>query len=107
MINYLFKYKVLILIFIITNFSCVEYKPSFNENHLTVLGTAQDAGYPHIGCNKDCCVKNISDDMEYFVTSIGLTDINNEKYYLFEATPDISSQIRYLNKEDCQVSLPF
>ena len=82
MINYLFKYKVLILIFITTNFSCVEYKPSFNENHLTVLGTAQDAGYPHIGCNKDCCVKNISDDMEYFVTSIGLTDINNDKYYL-------------------------
>ena len=96
MINYLFKYKVLILIFITTNFSCIEYKPSFNENHLTVLGTAQDAGYPHIGCNKDCCVKNISDDMEYFVTSIGLTDINNDKYYLFEATPDISSQIRYL-----------
>ena len=90
------KYKLLVIVLIITNFSCTEYKPSYNENFLTVLGIAQDAGYPHIGCNKDCCNKNISDDMEYFVTSIGLSDIKNDKYYLFEATPDITSQIKYL-----------
>ena len=96
MINSLIKYKLLVIVLIITNFSCIEYKPSYNENFLTVLGIAQDAGYPHIGCNKDCCNKNISDDMEYFVTSIGLSDIKNDKYYLFEATPDITSQIKYL-----------
>ena len=96
MINNLIKYKILVLILIATNFSCIEYKPSYNENFLTILGIAQDAGYPHIGCNKDCCNKNISDDMEYFVTSIGLSDIENNKHYLFEATPDITSQIKYL-----------
>ena len=96
MINNLIKYKILVLILIATNFSCVEYKPSYNENFLTILGIAQDAGYPHIGCNKDCCNKNISDDVEYFVTSIGLSDIENNKHYLFEATPDITSQIKYL-----------
>ena len=90
------KYKILVLILIATNFSCVEYKPSYNENFLTILGIAQDAGYPHIGCNKDCCNKNISDDVEYFVTSIGLSDIENNKHYLFEASPDITSQIKYL-----------
>jgi len=96
LINNLIKYKILVLILIATNFSCVEYKPSYNENFLTILGIAQDAGYPHIGCTKDCCNKNISDDMEYFVTSIGLSDIENNKHYLFEATPDITSQIKYL-----------
>ena len=96
MINNLIKYKILVLILIATNFSCVQYKPSYNENFLTILGIAQDAGYPHIGCNKDCCNKNISDDVEYFVTSIGLSDIENNKHYLFEATPDITSQIKYL-----------
>ena len=96
MINNLIKYKILVLILIATNFSCIEYKPSYNENFLTILGIAQDAGYPHIGCNKDCCNKNISDDVEYFVTSIGLSDIENNKHYLFEASPDITSQIKYL-----------
>ena len=90
------KYKTLVLILIAANFSCVEYKPSYNENFLTILGIAQDAGYPHIGCNKDCCNKNISDDVEYFVTSIGLSDIENNKHYLFEATPDITFQIKHL-----------
>ena len=96
MINNLIKYKTLVLILIAANFSCDEYKPSYNENFLTILGIAQDAGYPHIGCNKDCCNKNISDDVEYFVTSIGLSDIENNKHYLFEATPDITFQIKHL-----------
>jgi len=94
-IEILLKYKLTALILIYINFSCVEYKPSYNENFLTVLGIAQDAGYPHIGCNKDCCNKNIGDN-KYYVTSIGLTDIENDKNYLFEATPDIGEQIKYL-----------
>ena len=94
-IEILLKYKLTALILISINFSCVEYKPSYNENFLTVLGIAQDAGYPHIGCNKDCCNKNIGDN-KYYVTSIGLTDIENDKNYLFEATPDIGEQIKYL-----------
>ncbi len=96
MINTLIKYKILAILFLASSFSCVEYKPSYNENFLVILGIAQDAGYPHIGCNKDCCNKNISGGKEYFVTSIGLSDIENDKYYLFEATPDITSQIKYL-----------
>ncbi len=94
-IEILLKYKLTALILISINFSCVEHKPSYNENFLTVLGIAQDAGYPHIGCNKDCCNKNIGDN-KYYVTSIGLTDIENDKNYLFEATPDIGEQIKYL-----------
>ena len=82
-----------------TIFSCSEYKTSNNNNFITVLGIAQDAGYPHIGCKKDCCNKNIGDN-KYYVTSIGLTDIENEKYYLFEATPDIGEQIKKWDKKN-------
>ena len=78
-----------------TILSCSEYKTTSNNNFITVLGIAQDAGYPHIGCKKDCCNNNIGDN-KYYVTSIGLTDIENDKYYLFEATPDIGEQIKYL-----------
>ena len=87
--------KLIVFILCATIFSCSEYKTSNNNNFITVLGIAQDAGYPHIGCKKDCCNKNIGDN-KYYVTSIGLTDIENGKYYLFEATPDIGEQIKYL-----------
>jgi hypothetical protein len=30
-------------------------KTSLSKQHITVLGIAQDAGYPHIGCQKSCC----------------------------------------------------
>ena len=89
------KNKLIVFILCATIFSCSEYKTTSNNNFITVLGIAQDAGYPHIGCKKDCCNKNIGDN-KYYVTSIGLTDIENDKYYLFEATPDIGEQIKYL-----------
>ena len=95
LLSILRKNKLVVFILCATIFSCSEYKISNNNNFITVLGIAQDAGYPHIGCKKDCCNKNIGDN-KYYVTSIGLTDIENDKYYLFEATPDIGEQIKYL-----------
>ncbi len=95
LLSILRKNKLAVFILCATIFSCSEYKISNNNNFITVLGIAQDAGYPHIGCKKDCCNKNIGDN-KYYVTSIGLTDIENDKYYLFEATPDIGEQIKYL-----------
>ena len=95
LLSILRKNKLIVFILCATIFSCSEYKTTSNNNFITVLGIAQDAGYPHIGCKKDCCNNNIGDN-KYYVTSIGLTDIENDKYYLFEATPDIGEQIKYL-----------
>jgi len=95
LLSILRKNKLVVFILCATIFSCSEYKILNNNNFITVLGIAQDAGYPHIGCKKDCCNKNTGDN-KYYVTSIGLTDIENDKYYLFEATPDIGEQIKYL-----------
>jgi len=61
---------------------------------LVVLGTAQDAGKPQIGCQKSCC-KNINS--RFFVSSLGVTDTKYKKNYLFDATPDITAQFQLLS----------
>ena len=66
--------------------------------YITVLGVAQDAGYPQLGCEKKCCLAFYDGKEEKkHITSLGFVDqIANEKY-LFEATPDIAHQLHELN----------
>jgi len=66
-----------------------------------VLGTVQDGGAPHIECYKSCCVA-LSDEEKSLrkVTSLALKI--GESYYLFEATPDISSQMRMMHNRGAQ-----
>ncbi len=66
---------------------------------IVVLGTIQDAGSPHIACKKDCCKGLFNNpDKERQVVSLGLVDNIDEKSYLFEATPDISRQLKTLKR---------
>jgi len=66
---------------------------------LVVLGTAQDAGSPQIGCKKDCCKDLfLHPDPSRKVVSLGIIDPLDKKNYLFEATPDIGSQLYTLNR---------
>lgn len=71
--------------------------------HLKILGIAQDGGYPQMGCTKACC-KAIQQGMEQRknVVSIGLSKGN--KYWLFEATPDIGLQLNMMQQELHQTS---
>ncbi len=64
---------------------------------LLLLGTVQDAGSPHIACKKDCCAglfENPNPDRK--VVSLGVIDNKSKKTFLFEATPDITSQLKHL-----------
>jgi pyrroloquinoline quinone biosynthesis protein B len=66
---------------------------------LVVLGTCQDAGSPQINCQKDCCIDLHSNpDPHRMVVSLGLIDPENEKKYLFEATPDMPQQLSLLEQ---------
>lgn len=67
------------------------------QTSIVVLGTIQDAGSPQIGCTKDCC-KNLFNQPDHSrqVVSLGLYDSKQRMSYLFEATPDISKQLRLL-----------
>ncbi len=64
------------------------------DPYVVVLGTLQDGGSPHMGCQKDCC-KAIDPNKK--VVSLGLIDPTSKKKFLFEATPDIVSQSNVLN----------
>ena len=69
------------------------------NQYITILGTAQDGGFPHIGCQKKCCddfYKGISPKQK--VVSLGLIDKEAQQKFLFEATPDISTQLADLEK---------
>jgi len=70
-----------------------------SEQYLTILGIAQDGGFPHIGCQKTCCT-NIYDGKSErkSVVSLGLVDQQNEQKWLFEATPDMHTQLAHLEK---------
>ena len=72
---------------------------------LHVLGTAQDGGYPHAGCKKDCC-KLIWDKplMHRLPTCIALIDKKNQKFYLFDITPNIKEQLHLLEAYDCKLA---
>jgi len=69
-----------------------------------VLGTAQDGGYPHAAC-KDICCLDIWDkpDSHRLPASLALIDKKNQKFYLFDITPNIKEQLHFLDKYNCKL----
>ena len=57
------------------------------------MGVVQDGGLPHLGSNKLCC-ENI--EQKRYVTSIMLVNNENNKSYLFDASPDINEQLNFM-----------
>ena len=64
---------------------------------LVVLGIAQDAGIPQLGCTQALCA-SIRDGKRApeRVSSIGVVNRTLNKAYLFDATPDMPSQLHSL-----------
>ena len=90
------KKKYFLILFIISFIGCNTNHESqeITKQYITILGTAQDGGFPHIGCQKKCCddfYKGISPKQK--VVSLGLIDRKAQQKFLFEATPDISTQL--------------
>lgn len=66
---------------------------------IVILGNVQDAGSPQIACKKACCAGLFQNpDPSRKVTTLGLIDSDNDKTYLFEASPDMVSQMKILNQ---------
>jgi pyrroloquinoline quinone biosynthesis protein B len=64
---------------------------------LVVLGNVQDGGSPHIGCSKKCCESLFKQpDPNRQVVSLGIVDGQTNLSYLFEATPDLGRQMKFL-----------
>ncbi len=79
----------------------VEISESKSEApYLIVLGTAQDGGSPHIGCEKACCATLLAEnDHSRSVVSLGLVNPRTNQCWMFEATPDFTAQVAELVTE--------
>jgi len=93
--------KIILISFLIFCFSC-NPKPQKKaiekpNQYITILGIAQDAGFPHINCEKECCelFYNGSEEKK-LVSCLGLVDLLDEKKWLFDATPDMPKQLENL-----------
>ena len=54
------------------------------KQYITVLGIAQDGGYPHIGCQKECCANYYNGkNKRKSVVSLGLIDSQQKQKWLF------------------------
>ena len=79
-------------------FSFINFVNGQSE-YIYILGNVQDAGLPHIGCQHAFCKDKFNKFEEYFTTSIAVVDSVNQKYILFEASPDLPYQLNYLEKK--------
>ncbi len=99
----IFQTPLFILSFCFIFFSCkpeVKQKPKKEikpNQYITILGVAQDAGFPHINCDNDCCNAFYDGtESKKLVSCLGLVDLKNKKKWLFDATPDMTQQIQDL-----------
>ena len=74
--------------------------PTKSKQYLTILGIVQDGGYPHIGCQKRCCANFYNGtNNKKSVVSLGLLDVENQQKWLFDATPDMHTQLAELEQQ--------
>ena len=85
---------LLIILFLFTSF-----QPADKDPFIVVLGIAQDAGYPQIGCDKDCCKKyRDKKTTKQKVSCLALFDPATNQKWIFDATPDLTEQLHLANK---------
>ena len=97
------KNTLIISIISIMFFSCIQKQGNTpveqNEPYILVLGNAQDAGYPQIACEKECCQRVYKNsEHKRMVSSIALVDPISNESWIFDATPDFTAQTKILSK---------
>ena len=92
----------LIIVLFISNCDSSEKnvkQQQFNQ-YITILGIAQDAGYPQINCEKECCKAFYEGkEKKKLISCLGLVDMQTKQKWLFDATPDINEQTQILKEE--------
>ena len=62
------------------------------------LGTAQDGGYPHIGCRRKCCQPAWNDSSKRrFVSSLAIINTLLNECWIIDASPDIKYQLNMIS----------
>ena len=74
------------------------YPPEEKKPFIVVLGIAQDAGYPQIGCKNECCKKvNEKKAAKQLVSCIAIVDPVSKQKWIIDATPDLPEQLKLLD----------
>ena len=82
-------YRLAIIFFLFTSFQSPEKDP-----FIAILGITQDAGYPQIGCDKECCKKYWDKKIaKQKVSCLALFDPSTNQKWIFDATPDLTGQL--------------
>jgi len=76
----------------------IESKVSNNfDQYITILGIAQDGGYPHIDNTHEFKGVKEGKFSKELVVSLGIIDQQKKKKFLIEATPDLPEQLAMLD----------
>lgn len=68
-------------------------QPPFTDYGAILLGSAQDGGMPHLGCEHELCLEaRLHPDPMHRVVALGVHAPQNQ-WWLFDATPDLPEQI--------------
>src|SRR6187399_2754983 len=87
-------FRLLVIFFLFTSFQLPSKDP-----FIVVLGTTQDAGYPQIGCDKECCKKYWDKKIgKQKVSCLALFDPSTNQKWIFDATPDLTEQLHDADK---------
>lgn len=90
----LVRWLYLFILFLFTSFSY----PKEEKPYVVILGIAQDAGYPQVGCNKECCQKVYEKKAaKQLVSCIAIVDPVSHQKWIIDATPDFPEQIKMLD----------
>ena len=95
--------KSFYIIIIVLFYSCTPRQETIidkkTQPYILILGNAQDAGYPQIACQKECC-QRIYKNHTYkrLISSIAIVDPISNESWLFDATPDFTQQTNILSK---------
>ncbi|MCB0280569.1 MAG: pyrroloquinoline quinone biosynthesis protein PqqB [Calditrichaeota bacterium] len=77
------------------------------EPYLLILGTAQDAGYPQINCQKELCMRvRKNPELKRYVTSLAIIDPKSREFWIIDVTPDITEQLQMIQNHTSHKGIP-
>ena len=72
---------------------------SINKAYITILGIAQDAGYPQINCEEEYCAEAWENlKLQRTPACLAIVDPLTKEQWIIDATPEIKHQLYHLKK---------
>lgn len=95
-----------LLFLLVPSFTWAQDNVVNTSQYITILGIAQDGGYPQAGCTAEHCLRHWrGEEAKRHVVSLGLSDQASGQNWLFEATPDFTAQLQQLHQASGSTNL--